>query len=159
MPRKSEHNTPKLSIILSKGTLDMAYPAFILANTAATMGYSVNVFFTFWGMNVISKKTVNDLKVDPLGNPALAMPNVVGVIPGMTDFLTKMMKKKIKKIKIPTIYEMIKQSKDIGVKIYACTTTMSLMDLKKEDFVPEVEDMVGAATFLEMSEGGQIIFI
>lgn len=156
MPKKTG---PKLSIILSKGVLDMAYPAFMLGNTAATMGFEVNVFFTFWGMYVINKKTVENLQISAVGNPTLPMPNIIGVIPGMTALLTSMMKKKIEDIKVPPIYEMIKNSKVVGVKLHACSTTMELMGVHKEDLIPEIDNIVGAATFLEMSEGGQIIFI
>jgi len=149
----------KLSIILSKGSLDMAYPAFILANTAAAMGMEVHVFFTFWGMDVISKKRVDSLKVSSVGNPALPMPNLMGVLPGMTALVTRMLGKKMKKAKIPTIHELIKTAKENGVKLHACSTTMDVMGISREGFIAEVDDVVGAATFLQMSEGGQTIFI
>ncbi len=151
--------TQKLSIILSKGTLDMVYPAFILANTAAVMGYEVNVFFTFWGMFAASKKSVNKLKISPVANPTMPMPNIIGMLPGMTHLMTAMMSSKIKKTKIPDVYTMIKNAKKAGVKLNACSTTMAVMDVKKEDLLPEIDGMVGAATFISMSEGGQIIFI
>jgi peroxiredoxin family protein len=82
----------KLAIILSKGTLDMAYPAFMLANAGATMGMEVRIFFTFWDMDVINRKKVDTLKVSPVGNPALPMRNVLGMIPGMTAMATRMMR-------------------------------------------------------------------
>lgn len=84
----------KVSIVLSKGTLDMVYPAFMIATTAAAMGMEVNMFFTFWGMNVISRKHIDSLKLSPVGNPALPLPNIIGVLPGMTAMVTNMIKKK-----------------------------------------------------------------
>ena len=149
----------KLSIVLSKGTLDMVYPAFMIATTAAAMGMEVNMFFTFWGMNVISKRHVNSLKLSPVGNPALPMPNIIGVLPGMTAVVTNMIRKRLSNVKLPSIPELIKTAKESGVKLYACSTTMDVMDVRKEDLIPEVDEIVGAATFLQLSEGGQIIFI
>lgn len=149
----------KLSIILSKGSLDMAYPAFILANTAAAMGREVHVFFTFWGLSVIDKRHVAKLKVSSVGNPALPMPSLLGALPGMTGLTTKMMKGKMKNVKIASIPEMIQQAKDAGVHLHACTTTMDVMGVDQSKLIPEVENVLGAASFLEMSQGAQIIFI
>ncbi len=154
-----EETANKLCIILSKGTLDMVYPAFMLATTGATMGSEVHVFFTFWGMNAISKKSYGSLKIAPVGNPALPMPNILGMIPGMTAMATRMMKGKMTKIKMQPIPEMIKNAKDLGVHLHACSTTMDVMGVKKEDLISEVEDILGAASFLEISQGSQTIFI
>jgi peroxiredoxin family protein len=149
----------KLCIILSKGSLDMAYPAFMLANAAAAMGYEVHLFFTFWGMNVIDRRKIDNLKVSSVGNPGLPLPNIFGMLPGMTSMVTGMLKGKMAKQKVPTIRELVKTAKDLGIKLHACSTTMDVMGLKKEDFIPEVDDIVGAATFIQLSEGGQVIFI
>lgn len=149
----------RLLVILSKGTLDMVYPAFMIAQTGATMGKEVHMFFTFWGMNVLNKKTVSSLKVASVGNPGLPMPNILGIIPGMTAMATSMMKGKIQKAKISPIPEMIKTAKELGVKLHACSTTLDVMGIKKEMLIPEVDDIVGAATMLSLGEGGQIIFI
>ncbi|MGA1974268.1 MAG: DsrE/DsrF/DrsH-like family protein [Conexivisphaerales archaeon] len=149
----------RLLIILSKGTLDMVYPAFMIATTGATMGKEVHMFFTFWGMNAINKKTVGSLKVASVGNPGLPMPNILGMIPGMTAMATGMMKGKIEKAKMPPIPEMIKMAKDLGIKLHACSTTLGVMSISKDMLIPEVDDIVGAATMLELGEGGQIIFI
>ncbi|MDW7978223.1 MAG: DsrE/DsrF/DrsH-like family protein [Candidatus Caldarchaeum sp.] len=151
--------TPKLCIILSKGTLDMAYPAFMLANAAAVMGYEVHIFFTFWGMDVINNRKIDNLKIASVGNPGLPLPNILGVLPGMTGMATGMLKGKMAKQKVPSIRELVRNAKDAGVKLHACSTTMDVMGLKKEDFIPEVDDVVGAATFIQLSEGGQVIFI
>jgi len=134
----------KLSIILSKGSLDMAYPAFMLANSGAAMGMEVHIFFTFWGMAVINKNRVANLELGPDASP------------GMT---TPMMKDAIRQLKVPTIPEMIAGAHEMGVHFHACSTTMELMGMKKEDLVPEVDDIVGASTFLQLSENGQTIFV
>jgi len=131
--------------------MDMAYPPMMLATTAAAMGMEVHLYFTFWGMNMITKKTVNSLKFAPVGNPALPLPNILGMLPGMTSMVTSMMKKRMDKIKMPTIKEMIKTAKDAGVKFHACSPTIDMMGLKKEDLIPEVDDIIGAATYLELA--------
>ncbi|MEM4352537.1 MAG: DsrE/DsrF/DrsH-like family protein, partial [Candidatus Caldarchaeum sp.] len=136
-----------------------AYPAFMLANAAAVMGYEVHIFFTFWGMDVINKRKIDSLKIASVGNPGLPMPNILGILPGMTSMATRMLKGKMLKQKVPSIRELVKNAKDAGVKLHACSTTMDVMGLKKEDFIPEVDDVVGAATFIQLSEGGQVIFI
>ena len=159
---KTENKTEqesRLLVILSKGSLDMVYPAFMIATTGATMGKEVHMFFTFWGMNAINKNTVESIKVEPVGNPGMPMPNILGMIPGMTAMATRMMKGKIQKAKVPTIPEMIKMAKDLGVKLHACSTTLDVMGVSKDSLIPEVDDIVGAATMLSLGEGGQIIFI
>jgi peroxiredoxin family protein len=140
----------KLLIVCSKGTLDMAYPPFNLATTAASIGWEVDLYFTFWGMDIITKN--KSLKLSPVGNPSLPMPNILGMLPGMTAMATKMIKSKMKKTNMPTIEEMIKMAKDLGVKFHACTPTMQLSGVTKDDLIPEVDDMMGAATFLELAK-------
>ena len=153
--------TDRMLIILSKGTMDMVYPALMIATTAATMGKEVHMFFTFWGLNAVSKKHVGSLKVGTVGNPAMPMPvpNILGMIPGMTAMATRMMNGKIKKAKVPSVPEMFKMAKDLGVKLHACSTTMELMGTPKETLIDEIDDVVGAATMISLGEGGQIIFI
>lgn len=151
--------TDKLLIILSKGTMDMVYPALMIANTAATMGKEVHMFFTFWGLQAVNKKTVGSIKVASVGNPGLPLPNILGMIPGMTAMATSMMYGKMKKAKMASIPEMFKMSKDLGVKLHACSTTMEVMGVPKEALIEEVDDVVGAATMISLGEGGQIIFI
>ncbi len=141
----------KLVIICSKGSLDMAYPPLMLATTGAAMGMEVHLYFTFWGINMISKKTIDSLKISPVGNPALPMPNILGMLPGMTSMLTSMMQGKMKKIKMPTIREMIKTAKDGGVKFHACSPTLNMMGITRDDLIPEVDDIIGAATYLELA--------
>src|SRR6266700_1233613 len=97
----------KLVIVCSKGSLDMAYPPLMLATSGAAMGMEVDLYFTFWGINMIRKKTLDSLKVSPVGNPAMPMPNILGMIPGMSRLATTMMRKKMDKMKMPSIKEMI----------------------------------------------------
>jgi len=158
MNSKDKRN--KLVIICSKGSLDMAYPPLMLATTGAAMGMEVHLYFTFWGINMISKKTIDSLKISPVGNPALPMPNILGMLPGMTSMLTSMMQKKMDKIKMPTIPEMIKTAKESGVKFHACSPTLDMMGLKREDLIPEVDDIIGAATYLDLaSEDAITLFV
>jgi len=146
----------RLLIVCSKGTLDMAFPPFMLATTGAAMGMDAHLYFTFWGMDIITKKKFDKLKLSPVGNPSLPMPNILGMLPGMTAMATKMMKGKMKKAKMPSIEELIKTAKELGVKFHACTPTMQLSGVTKDDLIPEVDDMIGAATFLELAKDATV---
>jgi len=150
----------KLVIVCSKGSLDMAYPPLMLATTAAAMGMEVHLYFTFWGMNMITKKTIDSLKISPVGNPALPIPNILGMIPGMSSMVTSMMQKKMTKMKMPSIREMIATAKEGGVKFHACSPSMNMMGLKREDLIPEVDDIIGATTYLDLaSEDAITLFV
>lgn len=148
-----------LAIIVSKGSLDMAYPGLVLANAARMMGVEAKLFFTFWGMDVISKNRVDHLKVTPIGNPAMHMPQFVGGLPGMTDMATTMMKREIEKIDMPPIHEFLEMIHDAGAEIYACRMAMDMMHLEEDDLIEEVDSVLGAMEFLEMTEGAQLLFI
>jgi peroxiredoxin family protein len=154
-----EDKPRKLAIICSKGSLDMAYPGLILANAARMMGIDADLFFTFWGMDIISKKNVDRLKVTMVGNPAMHMPQLLGVIPGATDLATSMMTKELTKLDIPPVHEFLEMVHDAGVGIYACRMASDMMHLEKEDLVDEVDDIIGAMEFLEKAEGAQLLFI
>jgi peroxiredoxin family protein len=160
-----EDKERKLCIICSKGSLDMAYPGLVLANAALMEGIDVTMFFTFWGLDMISKKKMDSLKVTPVGNTSMAMPNgmgipnALGVLPGMTDFATSMMKKEIAKLDFPPVSEFLQMIADAGGKMYGCKMSMDMMKLDKDDLFDEVIDIVGAMEFMEMSEDAQIIFI
>jgi peroxiredoxin family protein len=155
----------KLSIICSKGTLDMAYPGLVLANAALMEGIDVNIFFTFWGLDIVNKKTMTHLKCTPLGNPSMhlpngmGIPNLVGALPGMTDMATSMMKKEIDKLDFPPVDEFLEMIHDAGGKLYGCKMAMDMMKLEKDDLYEGVDDVIGATDFMEVSEGAQIIFI
>jgi peroxiredoxin family protein len=166
MERKMfEDNGRKLCIICSKGTLDMAYPGLVLANAALMEGIDVTMFFTFWGLDMVTKKRMNSLKCTPIGNPSMAMPNgmgipnILGILPGMTDFSSSMMKKEIDKLDFPPISEFLQMISDAGAEMYGCKMSMDMMKLTENDLFDGVNAVVGAMEFMEMSENAQIIFI
>jgi peroxiredoxin family protein len=154
-----EEQTRKLSIIVSKGSLDMAYPGLILANAARMMGIEADLFFTFWGMDVISKKKVDSLKVTPVGNTAMGMPQMIGVLPGVSSLATSMMSKEMDKLDMPPVHEFIEMIHDAGAGIYACRMASDMMNLEMPDLIDEVDEIIGAMEFLEKSEGAQLLFI
>lgn len=141
----------RLAIIASKGTLDMAYPPLILASTAAAMDMECGIFFTFYGLDIVNRKKYANLKVSPIANPAMPIPvpNMVGMLPGMTAMATKMMKGMIKKSGTPTIPEFITVCHDLGVKLWPCQLTLDIMNIDPDDLIDEVEKSCGAAAFLE----------
>ena len=160
MKRDPAKNT--VAIIASKGTLDMAYPPLILAAAAAAMGEEVEIFFTFYGLDIIKKGGAERLKVAPIGNPAMPvpMPNILGMLPGMTPAATWMMRTQyFAKHNVATIPELIKQCQDLGVKFIGCQMTMDVYGLKAEDLIEGVE-VGGAATFLNFaSQAHTTLFI
>ncbi len=137
-------------LICSKGTLDMAYPPLILASTAASMDVAVQIFFTFYGIDIINRRKYKKLKVAPLGNPAMPVPvpNLIGALPGMTAVATTMMRGMMKKGNVPDIAEMIRTCHSMGVKFLGCQMTMDVMGVKREDLIDEVDSCVGAAAFV-----------
>jgi len=146
----------KLAIIATKGTLDWGYPPFILASTAAALGYEVQIFFTFYGLQLM-KKDIN-VKVSPLGNPGMPMPlgmdkwfPVIGTaIPGMESIMTMMMKSKMKKKGVASLDELRELCIEADVKMIACQMTVDLFDLNTSDFINGLE-FGGAATFFEFA--------
>ncbi len=151
--------TRKLAIINSKGSLDMAYPGLVVGNSARMIGIEVLMFFTFWGMDIITKKKIANLKISPVGNTSMGMPNIVSVVPGVTDMATWMMKREIERIDAPPVDEFLEMLHDAGAKIYACQMSVDMMNLTEEDFVEQVDGVVNAMEFLEMAEGAQIMFV
>lgn len=150
---KGKKTRPKrLAIaVVSKGTIDAAYPALILASTAASLNMEVGIYFSFFGLNILKKNSKDSLKLVPLGNPALPipMPNIVAMLPGMTALATMMMKKDIKKKKIATVPELMQVAIESGVKLWPCQMAMDMFDIKRGDLIDGLPDPVGAATFLE----------
>ena len=153
-------NKPKRMAIavVSKGTIEAAYAALILATTAVAMEIETGLYFSFFGLNILKKKSQGSLKVIPLGNPSMpvVMPNIVSVLPGMTAFATMMMKRTIKKKKIATVDELLQIAIESGVKLWPCQMAMDMFDIKKEDLIDGLADPVGAATFLEYSSEADI---
>jgi peroxiredoxin family protein len=150
----AEGKKKKMAIIASKGTIDMAYPPLILASTAAAMDVEVQIFFTLYGVDIINKSKYGKLKVAPLGNPAMPspvpFPNILGVLPGMTAMATTMMNSMIKKINWPSIPALVDACREMDVKLIACTPTLEMTGVKKEDLVDGVV-VAGAAEFLDFA--------
>jgi len=143
----------KMAIIATKGTLDMAYPPFILGSTAAALGYEVQIFFTFYGLQLL-RKDLSDVKISPLANPAMPMPVpmpvFVQMLPGMETMATMMMKDKLKKKGVASLEELRELCQEAEVKFVACQMTVDLFDFEKSDFIDGVE-YGGAATFMEFA--------
>ena len=179
LPQKLEElkaaKTPSMSIIATKGTLDWAYPPFILGSTAAALGWDVSIFFTFYGLNLL-KKDVSDLKVSPLGNPGMPMkmpfgpdwfkgidwnkflmPNLIqSNLPGFESVATMLMKQTIKNNGVATIEDLRALSLEADVKFIACQMTVDLFGFSLDDFIPEVKEFAGAATFLPVAQQSDV---
>ena len=143
----------KMAIIATKGALDMAYPPLILASTAAAMGWEVQIFFTFYGLQLL-RKNLDGIKISPLANPAMPMPVpmpvIVSILPGMESMATMMMKDKMKKKGVASLEELRAAALESDVKMIACQMTVDLFDFQKSDFIDGIE-YGGAATFLKFA--------
>jgi len=148
-----------LAIICSKGTLDMAYPGLILANAARMSGIDATLFFTFWGLDIITKKTIDHLRVPTVGNPSMHIPTVVGGLPGMEGLATTLMQRQMEKLDIPSVHEMIEILHDSGAHLYGCRMAMDMFKRTRADLVPQVEDVISAMDFFEKAAGAQVLFI
>lgn len=167
-----EKQTPSMTIIATKGTLDWAYPPFILASTAAALGWKVSIFFTFYGLGLL-RKDISDLKISPLGNPGMPMkmpfgpewfkninwniPNAVqGIVPGFENMATLLMKQTIHNKGVAGIEELRTACIEGGVNLIGCQMTVDLFGYKPEDFIGEVKEYCGAATFLPMARDADV---
>jgi len=167
-----EKQTPSMTIIATKGTLDWAYPPFILASTAAALGWKVSMFFTFYGLGLL-RKDISDLKISPLGNPGMPMkmpfgpewfksinwniPNAVqGIVPGFESMATMLMKQTIHNKGVAGIEELRTACIEGGVNLIGCQMTVDLFGYKPEDFIVEVKEYCGAATFLPMARDADV---
>ena len=166
-----ENKTPSLAIIATKGTMDWAYPPFILASTASALGWDVSVFFTFYGLELLKKEL--NLQVSPLGNPGMPMkmpfgpkwfqgvnwniPNaVMAGVPGFEKLATGLMKKTVKNNGVASIQELRDVCVEAGVNLVACQMTVDLFGYSREDFIPEVKDWIGAASFLPVAQQSDV---
>ena len=167
-----DRQTPSMCIIATKGTLDWAYPPFILSSTAAALGWNVSVFFTFYGLNLL-KKDLGQLKVSPLGNPGMPMkmpfgpewfkhinwniPNAVqGIVPGFESLATALMKQTIHNKGVAGVEELRSACVEGGVNLIGCQMTVDLFGFAPDDFIPEVKEYCGAATFLPMARDADV---
>ena len=164
----------KIAFICSKGNLDMAYPALIMAHAALNEGIHVDIFFTFWGLDLVNKHTMDKLKFTMQANTAMHMPVLeklypglgdmylppsLGVLPGMTKFATWYMNNEMEKIEIPPVRDMIEQVSEMGADMWACKLTADMMKLTPRHLHKAVKGIIDAGTFIELSEGAQIVFI
>lgn len=161
MEDKNKYPVKKVLFICSKATLESVYACFVMANGARMEGIESEIFFTFFGLEAIQKKKLNDLHVATVGNPAMHMPTMIGGLPGMEALATKMMKSKMEKLDIPPIGEFIEILSASGVKLWACKLAIEMFDLKKEDLIDELDGILTIGDFYERAagEGTQIIFI
>jgi peroxiredoxin family protein len=172
LQEREQNRTPSMAVIATKGTLDWAYPPFILGSTAAALGWDVSIFFTFYGLNLL-KKDVSGLKVSPLGNPGMPMkmpfgpdwfkginwniPNLVQAgIPGFESFATTLMQKTIKNNGVASIVELRSLCLEAGVNMIGCQMTVDLFGFTHDDFIPEVKEYCGAASFLPMAQEADV---
>jgi peroxiredoxin family protein len=139
----------KMTIVATKGSLDMAYPPLILASTAAAFGWEVIVFHTFWGLDILHEEKSKKLKLSALGNTNMPVPNALAALPGMDSMTTRMMRKRIEENGTASIEELIELSLDSGVELQACQMTVELMEYDEDDFYEGVTTGVGAATALQ----------
>lgn len=153
--------TRKIALICAKGGLDECYPVLIMANAARMTGIECKVFFTFYGLDVISKDRVDNLHVNFVGNPSSPMPvpYMVAGLPGMEALGTSFMKKKMEDLDIPGVREMVTMLSDAGCELYACELAMKMFDRTEEDLLPEVSAVITATDFFEKTGGHDIIFV
>ena len=148
----------KVSIVVSKGSLEGVYTGLIMANGARMEGIEATLFFTFFGLEAIIDKKMDHIKVATVGNPAMHIPTMVGGLPGMSAMATKMMSREMEKIDIPPVREFIEMIHDAGCEIYGCLATVDMFHLKKEDFCEQLDGIITVGEFYEKSAGAQIIF-
>ncbi|HEU4990520.1 MAG TPA: DsrE/DsrF/DrsH-like family protein [Gemmatimonadaceae bacterium] len=148
----------KVSIVVSHGSLEGIYPALIMANGARMEGIEANLFFTFFGMDAVHRKNQERVHVATVGNPALHLPSLIGVLPGMSTLATRRMQHEMEKLDIPPIPEFIQLVADSGARLFACKASVDMFHWAKDDFVDAIEDIITVGQFYEMAAGGQIIF-
>ena len=148
----------KVSIIVSRGSLEGVYPGLIMANGARMEGIEANLFFTFFGLDAISRAKHDHVKVATVGNPGLHLATWAGGIPGVSALVTHKLAEEMEKLDIPPIPEFVEMIAESGAGLYACKASVDLFGLTKDDFVEEVEDVITVGEFYGLAAGGQIIF-
>ncbi len=157
-PAVEPETIEKVTILISKGSLEGIYPGLIMANGARMEGIDVDLFFTFFGLDAIRKDRQEKIKVATVGNPGLHLPTLLGALPGLSALATKTMKRQMEKIDIPPIPEFIELVADSGARLYACKASVDMFGLTMDDFVPQLDDILTVGELLEKAGGGQIIF-
>lgn len=161
-----EETDRKFVLICSKGNLDMAYPGLVLANAALGEGIETHLFFTFWGFDMITKSRMHDLQFSPAGNTAMHLPGrdthlpqALAPLPGMTGMATKMLKKQIADLDIPEVPDFLDQIVAAGGHLWACRLSADMNNLTESDLRDDVDGIISASDFIEMTEGAQLLFI
>ncbi len=153
-----EGTIEKVSIIISKGSLEGVYPGLIMANGARAEGIEANLFFTFFGLDAIHRGRSGRVKVATVGNPGLHLPTFIGALPGVSSLMTRYMNRKMDKLDIPPVAEFIEMISDTGAGLYACKASVDLFGFGRDDFVDQVKDIITVGEFYDIAAGGQIIF-
>lgn len=148
----------KVSIIISKGSLEGIYPGLIMANGARAEGIQADLFFTFFGLDAINRERHDHIKVATVGNPGLHLATWLGGFPGVSSAMTHYLEGKMEKLDIPPIPEFVEMISDTGAQLYACKASVDLFGMTREDFIPQLSDIITVGEFFEKSAGGQIIF-
>jgi peroxiredoxin family protein len=148
----------KVSIIISKGSLDGIYPGLIMANGARAEGIEADLFFTFFGLDAIHRARHEHIKIATVGNPGLHLATLAGGLPGVSTMMTHYMNHKMEKLDIPSIPEFIEMIADTGAGLYACKASVDLFGLEKNDLIDQVQDIITVGEFYQLAAGGQIIF-
>jgi peroxiredoxin family protein len=148
----------KVSIVVSKGSLEGVYPALIMANGARMEGIEADLFFTFFGIDAIRRDRNRHIKVATVGNPGMHMPTLLGALPGFSAIATRMMQRQMEKLDIPPIPEFVELLADSGAGLYACKASVEMFSLTIDDFVPQVREIISVGQFYEHAAGGQIVF-
>jgi peroxiredoxin family protein len=155
----------KIAIICSKGNLDMAYPGLIIANSALGEGVETHLFFTFWGFDMITKSRMRDLQFSPVGNTAMHpvgdthIPQALAPLPGMTAMATRMLKKSIADLGVPEVPDFLDQIVAAGGHLWACRMSADMNKLTEADLRDDVEGIISAGQFIELTNGAQLLFI
>src|SRR5712691_4012536 len=158
MPMPNDEKIKRVSIIVSRGSLEGVYPGLIMANGARMEGIDTNLFFTFFGLDAIHKSKSDHVKVATVGEPGLHLPTWLGGLPGMSSMVTHQLAKKMEELDIPPIPEFVQMIADSGAGLYACKASVDLFGLDRDAFVEGVSDIITVGEFYILAAGGQIIF-
>jgi peroxiredoxin family protein len=148
----------RVSIVISKGSLEGIYPGLIMANGARMEGIDANVFFTFFGLDAIRRRRSSHIKVATVGNPGLHIPTLIGGLPGMAALTTRLMQRQMEHLDIPPIPEFVELVSDSGAGLYACKASVDMFKLTEDDFVEQVDGVLTVGEFYELAGGGEIVF-
>ncbi len=154
----SDARIEKISIIISKGSLESVYPGLIMANGAREEGMEANLFFTFFGLDAIHKARNEHIKLATVGNPGLHLATMLGGLPGMSSVMTHLLDQKMARLDIPSIPEFVEMIADSDAGLFACKASVDLFGLDRDDFIPQVNGIITVGEFYGLAAGGQIIF-